>query len=223
MHYIYSHGIRITNEKLEPLRPVLDAWINCIIQYVELFDGGDLPYWFNERANVSILSAAAWKAGMVALEEFPSNKVPQSSEDEETNSALRKEMNAKKGRCDLYLANSDLEFFVEAKVDYPNITSTSDCFRQGLSYIAQDRRNVGSQNSIHLSALFCAPFSFKQRASEQEISNHLSLALQEPMDAHAWVIPSKAQETASHNDSYYPMVSLFLKVVRPTHSQTAQG
>jgi len=218
MSYLHNYGIRITNEKLEPLRPVLDAWINCIIQYVELFDGGDLPYWFNERANVSILSAAAWKAGMVALEEFPSDKVPQSSEDEEIDSALCKETNPKKGRCDLYLANSDVEFFVEAKVDYPKISDKSDCFRKGLSYIAQDRRNVGSQSSIHLSALFCAPFSHKQRASEQEISNHLNLALQEPMDAHAWVIPSKAQETASHKGSYYPMVSLFLKIARSANS-----
>ncbi len=56
------------------LRPVLQASIDGTQRYVNLFQGDDLPYWYNERANVGMLSAAAWQAGMVALEEFQSLK-----------------------------------------------------------------------------------------------------------------------------------------------------
>ena len=67
-------GIHIRDNDLEVLRPVLQAWIDGTQRYVTLFQGDDLPYWYNERANVGVLSAAAWQAGMVALEEFQSLK-----------------------------------------------------------------------------------------------------------------------------------------------------
>lgn len=52
--------------------PLLDEWMLTMQKYHMV--SRDLPYWHNERANVGILSAAAWRCGFVALEEFPDVK-----------------------------------------------------------------------------------------------------------------------------------------------------
>lgn len=210
-----SFGVRIHNTNLELLRPVFQEWINCTLQYVELFGGDDLPYWYNERANVGILSAAAWKAGMVSLEEFQSHKHAVPSETDQTAQA---ENQIGKGRCDLYLADSTNEFFIEAKVCFPSITSNASCFDAGMSKIAKDRKNVGGKDSFHLSALFCAPHSYGTAASSKDIAQHLALAQEIEVDAHAWVAPAQAQKAGSHNNRYYPLISLFIKLVQSTEN-----
>lgn len=216
-----SSGIRISNDKLEPLRPVLQAWIDNVIQYVELFDGHDLPYWYNERANVGVLSAAAWKAGFVSLEEFQSNKFAIASAPADTSCSSAKESpRTKKGRCDLYIADANKEFFIEAKVSYPSIHNLAKCFDAGMAKIAKDKRNVGDKDSYHLSALFCAPYAADVQAPETTIAQHLALAQAHPVDAHAWVQPKQAQATPSHNGCFYPLVSLFIKLVHAAETDS---
>lgn len=204
-----TQGIHIRHDGLEVLRPVLQAWIDCTQQYVALFEGNDLPYWYNERANVGVLSAAAWKAGMVSLEEFQSMKYPVPSDADMPPHAVQEHQ---KGRCDLYLADTVHEFFIEAKVIYPSLAKTSDCFATGLARIECDPRNV-SDGSYHLAALFCAPYA-AAKASSQDIAQHLACAQALDMDAHAWVACAQAQQAHSHNGRYYPLVSVFLKVMQ---------
>lgn len=219
-----SSGIRISNTQLEPLRPVLQAWIDAVHQYVELFDGDDLPYWYNERANVGVLSAAAWRAGFVSLEEFQSEKMALCTDPQNTdsNTELETQKN-QKGRCDLYLADAKREFFIEAKVSYPPIHKLENCFDSGMTKIAKDKRNVGDKDSFHLSALFCAPFAFQAKAPAATIAQHLALAQAHPIDAHAWVQPLQAQKTPSHNQCFYPLVSLFIKLVHCPQTDASQA
>jgi hypothetical protein len=35
---------------------------------------GDLPWWYNERASISVLAGAAWGTGGLAFEEYSEDK-----------------------------------------------------------------------------------------------------------------------------------------------------
>src|SRR3546814_12835781 len=52
-------GMIISNPKLELLRPVLERWFDCIDRYNAVRGDNDTPYWFDEKANLGLLSAAA--------------------------------------------------------------------------------------------------------------------------------------------------------------------
>lgn len=208
-----SYGLRISHPSLAILRPVLQAWIDGIDQYVQLFDGHDLPYWYNERANVGVLSGAAWKAGWVALEEFQSLKMRnpnQSADHTPQDSTATAE--PYRGRCDLYVANHTDAFFIEAKACYPLISNLATGLNAGLELIQADARNADAEAGQHLSALFCAPYAPHAPAGSEAVAAHLAYAQRAQVDAHAWIAPALAQTTASYNGCYYPLVSLFLKL-----------
>ena len=208
-----NQGVAIHNHHLAPLLPVLQAWIDGVDQYVQLFNGNDLPYWYNERTNVGVLSGAAWKAGWVALEEFQSLKMRTPGQSQ--NHAPQHNTPAAapyRGRCDLYLANRTDEFFIEAKACFPPILNLVTGLDAGMTLIEADALNVDAEQGQHLSALFCAPFAAQQPASATEIDAHLEYAKRASVDAHAWIVPDLAQETSGYNGSYYPLVSLFLKL-----------
>jgi hypothetical protein len=46
---------------LHIFRGVLQNWIKANILCAEAWKDDDVPWWYNERANLSILAAAAWK------------------------------------------------------------------------------------------------------------------------------------------------------------------
>ena len=64
---------------------LLGTWCSLIERYCARMGPEDAPYDHNERANVGLLSAAAWQIGLIALEEFPPHKKD------------------KDGRCDLWI------------------------------------------------------------------------------------------------------------------------
>lgn len=78
-------------EKAE-LEGVLSRWLKLVNQYsLQHSDSGDECYWYNERATLGVLAAAAWqKKGWCALEEFSNDK-------------HRKSGDQSPGRCDLYM------------------------------------------------------------------------------------------------------------------------
>src|SRR5690349_22111078 len=73
-------GMIISNPKLEFLRPVLERWFECIDRYNAVRGDGDTPYWHDEKANLGLLSAAAWMAEMVTLQQTPTRKQTEEGE-----------------------------------------------------------------------------------------------------------------------------------------------
>jgi hypothetical protein len=68
-------GYVIKNRKgLKHWEPLLEEWLLCIERYCRIWKGGDAPYIHKERANIGLLSAAAWRCGWIALEEFRHEK-----------------------------------------------------------------------------------------------------------------------------------------------------
>jgi hypothetical protein len=49
-------------KKLPILADVLWEWLGVMDRYVRL-SGGDLPWWYNERASISVFAGAVWRTG----------------------------------------------------------------------------------------------------------------------------------------------------------------
>ena len=95
-------GIQIHGDRLKSLQPVFRKWIKLNRDYAESMKWRDCGWWSNERATTSILAAAAWMSGGVALEEFSTRK------------GKRKENWA--GRCDLFFkVSTNKKFACEIK------------------------------------------------------------------------------------------------------------
>ena len=69
-------GMIISNPKLEFLRPLLERWFDCIDRYNAVRGDNDTPYWYDEKANLGLLSAAAWMAARQWVSTSSANKAP---------------------------------------------------------------------------------------------------------------------------------------------------
>ncbi len=114
-------GIEVqgSNQELEIL---LSAWIKAIVRYTS-FNKRDNPWWYNERASLSVLAGAAWTLkNWHALEEFSTQKRFRTLELGVDSGSLRH------GRCDLYVQSPDTSFAIEAKHTVQSIGARSDGF-----------------------------------------------------------------------------------------------
>ncbi len=106
-------GYAIKSDKVEHWHSILEEWLLVIERYSRHTGGGDSPFGYRERANVGLLSAAAWRAGRVAIEEFAHEK-------------KKGEKGGKKlGRADLKIISSTTVDLVETKFDWISLTGHS--------------------------------------------------------------------------------------------------
>lgn len=189
--------VEIFDDDLESIRGILEGWVECIEKYIDVWDGDDLPYWYNERANVSILCGAAWRADVTAIEEYQSKK---NDKGEDRN-----------GRNDLYLADGkEIYIGIEAKVCYPDIHKNETMkIDDALGAAIRDASKLKEQGR-KVAAVFIVPFSKDVKASKEQVDDFLSRQISSKYHAWAWAIPKKAQKWKSHDNKYYPLVGLVL-------------
>lgn len=65
-------GVRCS-QRVVFLEPALSKFLKYLDRYCEATNG-DMPHYYNERATLSLLSAACWETDLVALEEYVSPK-----------------------------------------------------------------------------------------------------------------------------------------------------
>jgi hypothetical protein len=216
MGKIEEASIEIFNDNLLPLEPMLKKWTELVIQYSKISGGEDACYWYNERANVSVLAAAAWKTGKdewIALEEYSTIK---RSSEEKTSSTSN-------GRCDLYVANNEKSFAFEMKNAWQNIRSS----KSGASYKKASEQFEAAWNDAgslikneadtRLAGCFIVPYWHGKSITiaEEELSkwrDHLKENIKSGADALAWVFPEICKSLTSSNGYIYPGVCLLLKI-----------
>jgi len=186
----------------EFLTPVISEWIACIDKYARWHDGGDLPYWYNERANVSVLTGAAWRANFVALEEYQVDKFKETAP------------NGKSlGRNDLYLSSEEESLCIEAKVCYPNMANTAEsktCIEAAIGVASSDAKNLRGDVEEKLGAVFVVPYSENKVATNEQTNAFIAAVggFQSPIKA--WCFPSNAQKIVGKYDRYCPGVALLI-------------
>ncbi len=211
-----------SNNELRGLTPVLDEWTALVERYSENH-ANDACYWYNERASLSVLAAAAWKTkDWVALEEYSTVKRT-ATRDSDTGRVVRH-----RGRCDLYLAspNGSSQFAIEAKQAWQPIGSRVKApFSKVKIKAAAAWDDAGKLNrheaSHRLAATFCVPSiptgvlesHLRQGGSMEKIIDEWIKGLHDNVnyDAIAYVFPRKSRELEADWGRVYPGVALILK------------
>src|SRR5262245_34034370 len=60
----------ITIGALRSFEDLLWEWTSVIERVVRVWYQDDVPWWYNERASLSLFAGAIWKVGGIAFEEF---------------------------------------------------------------------------------------------------------------------------------------------------------
>ena len=89
---------------------LLEEWLLAHERYCRIMKEHDAAHWYKETPNVSILCAAAWRCGRVALQEFRTEKKVQGQR--------------RIGRADLWICtdNDGKEEFIEAKHKFVSLS-----------------------------------------------------------------------------------------------------
>src|ERR1700739_3440870 len=148
-------GMIISNPRLEFLRPMLERWFDCIDRYNAVRGDSDTPYWHDEKANLGVLTAAAWMAELVTLNDTATRK---QNEDGERNA-----------RADLFIAGPEDRAYLQATQRWPRVNNLN--LTQTLLDITSDAKRISFASDLKLGCLFVAPQKAQQSASPEELQD----------------------------------------------------
>ena len=181
-------------------RPLMSA--------ADWLDYDDAPWWYNERASLSIFAGAIWKAKGSALEEFSMNK------------KAKEGKTLTSGRCDLWFSHGDHSYRAEAKPCWPALQrdplKTWSAIEKAMTKAEDDARRLPKEKGTgRLAIVLASPRLARQY--EDEMSDRLrSFCKKLPeycgeRTGCTWVFPEKAmpskkpKRTGIRTDTkYYP-------------------
>ena len=191
-------GMIISNPKLEFLRPVLERWFDCIDRFNAVRGDNDTPYWYDEKANLGLLCAAAWMAEMVTLQQTPTRK---QNEEGERNS-----------RADLFIATAEERAYFQATQRWPRVNSLN--LTQALQDITSDAKRISYASDLKLGCLFVAPQKAQQSATPEELQDIVDDLQMEHSCAVAWYFPYAYRKLRNEAGHYHPGIAVLLKEAR---------
>jgi hypothetical protein len=203
-----NSGVIFNGTKLEVLKPVLDKWIAIVEEYSAAFGKEDACWWYNERANVGILAAAAWKTeGWLSLEEYATTK--------------RGEKGKYKGRCDLYVAKKTdrkISFDIEAKAAWQCMEEAGNGeIKRQLAEAKNDVERLRTDTAENrVEACFVMPWLYSKNKNDdptEKLEKWLKCVRKSILcdaDAIAWVFPEESRQLWLEN-YFYPGVVLILR------------
>jgi hypothetical protein len=184
-----------------PLDDVLWEWIALVERSVRMWSGEDVPWWYGERTSISTLAGAVWRAGGIAIEEFPSTK----RETRERSARGRGDLSVRLGRRD-YLFEAKLVWSLVGRRD--PATALASSLDQARRDARRCRRPYGERR---VAALFAVPYV--SRVDSKSIDDVLEQWLARMPTIRptrsAWVFPESSRRHAwkSH---LYPGSALLL-------------
>jgi hypothetical protein len=191
-------GMIISNPKLEFLRPVLERWFDCIDRYNAVRGDNETPYWLDEKANLGLLSAAAWMAEMVTLQQSPTRKHIEEGE--------------RNGRADLFIATPESRAWLQATQRWPRVNSLN--LTQALQDITSDAKRISYASDLKLGCLFVAPHKAQQGATPEELQDMVDDLQKEHTCAVAWYFPYAYRKLRNEGGHYHPGIAVLLKEAR---------
>ena len=202
------NGVDIVDRKgLSEWKKLLYQWVKLTDKYCLEFEGNDAPYYYNERANISVLSGAAWTIGWLSLEEFQHQK---------------KAKKKRSGRADLYVSSVEQEYYIEAKFKSASLQSS-----KGISEIAKEtialaipdsratRRGADGGTAVALAFIpVYLPVSQEEKL-EECISKAVKEMLGAGFHALAWTFPLQMRNPKK--DDKYISPGVFLAAANEKH------
>jgi hypothetical protein len=191
-------GIIISNPKLEFLRPVLERWFDCIDRYNAVRGDTETPYWLDEKANLGLLSAAAWMAEMITLQQSPTLKQTEEGE--------------RNGRADLFIATPEARAWLQITQRWPRVNSLN--LTQALLDITSDAKKISYASDLKIGCLFVAPHKNQQGATPEELQDMVDDLQKEHSCAVAWYFPYAYRKLRNEAGHYHPGIAVLLKEAR---------
>lgn len=144
-------GIEVQRSDKE-LENLLNAWVKAIVRYTTA-NKHDNPWWYNERASLSVLAGAAWTLkNWLALEEFSTLKRHRTLEPGVDSGSLRN------GRCDLFVQSPNTSFAIEAKQTVQSIGARSDGYTFAYRAMRKAWADSGDLSNREASRRFAVTF-----------------------------------------------------------------
>ena len=190
---------------------ILRRWVNTNIRFAN--EGYDKPWYYNERALISLFAGAVWVEGGLALEEFSAYK-----------RTGKKRKSLYSGRSDLYLKIGRDHFIAEIKHTYSGAArvgpKTATYIQDKLDKACADIRKCPPEKQRKLGILFAIPYFSKshiRRGGKKQMDEKLNkwvTIMKEHMEysCAAWVFPKEARDFGDKTD-FYPGIAVFIKEV----------
>ncbi|MDR9752334.1 hypothetical protein RG836_12835 [Pseudomonas sp. SZMC_28357] len=191
-------GMIISNPKLEFLRPVLERWFDCIDRYNAVRGDNDSPYWFDEQANLGLLSAAAWMAEMVTLQHTSTRKQLEEGE--------------RNARADLMIAGAEQRAYLQTTQRWPKVNNLN--LTQALQDITSDAKRISYASDLKLGCLFVSPQKAQQSATPEELQDMVDDLQKEHTCAVAWYFPYAYRKLRNESGNYHPGIAMLFKEAR---------
>jgi len=194
----------VNSGNIRSLHPILEEWTQIVGRYLRHSQYGDNPWWYNERASLSCLAAAAWRMDGIALEEYYTEKGRGSK--------------SWSGRCDLFLAVGSQSFGCEAKQAWcaigPTAHNGSAEAEAGLKDACADARKLTKDEGRRLGLCFAVPYLPEKNKTHVEKLLKVWLRELENLDYScvAWTFPKKSRYH-THDGELYPGVVLLAREV----------
>ena len=182
-------------------KPLFQRWTEFVERYVNINNGGDAPYWYNERASLSLFTGAAWDLGYIALDEFGTQKVKGEPED------------MGYGRCDAWISTETHEVSIEAKQLHHIVSANKMdvAGRQVSKYLKMaytDATKLTYTDGARLGIAFCSPCfhesEWNSSSRDQLISSLISAIINENpnIDLIACSFPEQANSLTSDKGEF---------------------
>jgi hypothetical protein len=191
-------GLIISNPKLEFLRPVLERWFDCIDRYNAVRGDNETPYWLDEKANLGLLSSAAWMAEMITLQQSPTRKQIEEGE--------------RNARADLFIATTETRAWLQATQRWPRVNNLN--LAQALQDITSEAKRISYASDLKLGCLFVAPHKIQHGATPEELQDMVDDLQKEHTCAVAWYFPYAYRKLHNEAGQYHPGVAVLFKEAR---------
>lgn len=211
------------------LEVVANSWVAECERFENSLD--DAPWWYNERANISIVASAASRIDWIALEEYGTDKIEKSGSKSNSKSN-------KKGRCDLFLYDcagnnsrnknpSDYSYAIEAKQAWAAMTGKSGNYarieKKWAQAIEASRELHRDEANHRLAMLFVVPYTKIPINIEQRMALISRCEKLDKYDAIAWYWTKKEERdihTNSKSGNYFPGVILAIRRIKKGNGPT---
>ena len=201
-------GIK-TTARLRCLRPVLRKWIALNLDLSARWSRDeDAPWWYNERALISVFAGAVWQSGGYAFEEFSEKK--------------RGKKRPFSGRIDLEFSAGQHKFLAEVKQCWLAATARrdrTDHVRGFMENAKADVRRCRPDGTRRIAIVFGAPYLAQHRRAEMDdriewlVDQAREIQADIEADAVAWTFPS-LRHPPTDQGSVHPGIIVWIKEVR---------
>lgn len=203
----------IKNKCIKHWETIIEEWIVAVEKFTRITN--DAPYWYDERANVSVLAGAAWRSGKIALEEFQQNKTETANQQDEQH------IKERRGRSDLWIQDERNSDFVEAKFKWLNLADNNkNTIAQKTleSAVADAERVAPYENFGKIGVAFLPVYIKKQDCPRvSSLNGKIYSAIDEILSIKcslvAWTFPRKMRDYIYNDDERLPGIILLAKKI----------